>query len=598
MRFIRKSMVEWFDVGQLASTGMKAVISAIFGNFSDKREIQSAFGDQAPFEYCEKEEIWIDYVADLGDGFNSTYTVASLLAAQDLDAIYMEGDKEERLKKTPRGEILIMGGDEVYPTPTREEYINRLQGPYEAAFPEDREIIDEKRSVKPPHLYAIPGNHDWYDGLTSFTKVFCQDRSIGNWLTRQKRSYFAIKLPNNYWIWAIDIMLNSDIDKMQLDYFEKLEYLPGDKIILCTAEPSWVLNTHSNQKNAFEGLDFFIRRYITSKNLNLKAVLSGDLHHYSRYEEIQQQSKTGTKVQFITAGGRGAFTSPTHNLKNEIDWGHEHDVDKHVDGAILQEHTFPSQKESKKLLFNNFWFFFYNPYFCMFLGFIFLMTAWILESSPVVRQESVNGVSEIIIKDSFMKAANIQDSISGVWFTIEEFVFHNPTICILNLMVFLGIFLFTDTKYGRGKWNLLAGLVHATLQVLLFYFLVVGFTKLNLQITNLEVNSLTYATLFSLEMLSLGSFAIGIIFGGYLIISSLFFKNHATESFSAFRCEDYKNFLRMKISNEGLTIYPYGIKKVNNQWTVDNSDPNKPKFTPKKDRLEFRLIEKPIEIKN
>ena len=48
----------------------------------------------------------------------------------------------------------------------------------------------------PPDMYALPGNHDWYDGLTSFMRLFCQGGWVGAWRTRQRRSYFAVKLPS------------------------------------------------------------------------------------------------------------------------------------------------------------------------------------------------------------------------------------------------------------------------------------------------------------------------------------------------------------------------------------------------------------------
>ncbi|MBD0259532.1 MAG: hypothetical protein ICV83_27750 [Cytophagales bacterium] len=51
---------------------------------------------------------------------------------------------------------------------------------------------------RPRWLFAIPGNHDWYDGLASFVKQFCQGRWVGGWRTTQTRSYFALALPHNW----------------------------------------------------------------------------------------------------------------------------------------------------------------------------------------------------------------------------------------------------------------------------------------------------------------------------------------------------------------------------------------------------------------
>ncbi|MGH3812661.1 MAG: hypothetical protein ACRDUV_09430, partial [Pseudonocardiaceae bacterium] len=75
-------------------------------------------------------DLWLDYVADLGDGWNSTYTVARLLATEELKL-----DWDGETHATERGRILVMGGDQVYPVPNAAEYENRMIGPYRAALP-------------------------------------------------------------------------------------------------------------------------------------------------------------------------------------------------------------------------------------------------------------------------------------------------------------------------------------------------------------------------------------------------------------------------------------------------------------------------------
>src|SRR5690606_1693852 len=208
MRFIRKKMVNWYDPKQLAFTAVKTVISGIFGNFADRREMQAALDPGVEyFDYSDRPELWVDFISDLGDGFNSTYTLAHLMAQEQLD---LDG----HLLK--RGNILIMGGDQVYPTPELKEYNNRLKGPYNAAFPWIEGDKDR------PSLFALPGNHDWYDGLTNFLRLFCQGRSLGNWHSKQRRSYFALKLHHDYWLWGIDVQLNADIDYPQLCYFKEI----------------------------------------------------------------------------------------------------------------------------------------------------------------------------------------------------------------------------------------------------------------------------------------------------------------------------------------------------------------------------------------
>src|ERR1044072_5332429 len=212
--YTQGKMVNWYHPKMLLSIGMKAVISGTFGNYADRRELEAVLDsnldsgwEDLTKAYCgedgRNEDIWVDIVNDTGDGFNSTYAIARCVAQKGLEFPNPAGG---RPLETQRGRILIFGGDEVYPFPTIEEYTNRFKIPFaSAAKPGDWPTKEADR----PHLYAIPGNHDWYDGLGNFIKLFCQQRWIGIWNTKQHRSYFALPLPNNYWIWATDVQLAS-----------------------------------------------------------------------------------------------------------------------------------------------------------------------------------------------------------------------------------------------------------------------------------------------------------------------------------------------------------------------------------------------------
>lgn len=211
--------------------------------------------------------------------------MAKLLAEEELSL-----EHQGSSITTERGRLLIMGGDQVYPTATRDEYNNRMAGPYRAALPWTPE-------GKPPHLFAIPGNHDWYDGLTSFIRLFCQKRWIGGWQTQQSVSYFALKLPHKWWVWGIDVQLESDIDKPQLDYFNQVakeEMQKGDRVILCTAEPSWVYAETKENPAAYHNLNYFEQNIIREHGGTLAMTLTGDLHHYCRYQDASGAAATST----------------------------------------------------------------------------------------------------------------------------------------------------------------------------------------------------------------------------------------------------------------------------------------------------------------
>ncbi len=574
-------MVNWYNVKLLAATGLKTVISSVFGNFADKRELMAAIAeDDEFFDFSKtdgkvRDEIWFDYVADLGDGFNSTFTIASLLGKKRL---ILDG------KETQRGELLIMGGDEVYPTPEMKEYNNRLKGPYVAASP-----WEDDEDVK---LFAIPGNHDWYDGLTNFMRIFCQQRSLGNWITVQERSYFAIKLPHDYWILAVDTQLTSDIDAPQKKYFQNIarnHIKGGDKIILCTAEPTWVYQSWDPKGDMVDNVRYFIDNVLHGKyddhygrkdnKAKLVAVLTGDLHHYSRYEETEEgDSHT---CQLITAGGGGAFTHPTHFLKDEIDFGTG-------DKAKLMPVRFPSKPQSFGLGFRNLVFPFYSISMMLFLGFFHLITSWSIESHPKVDIYFMNKVSGI-------------ENLGEYIFLVIRSIPHSPVVLLLNLILIFGLVLFTDNKTGKGDWNYVAGFIHGIVQVFNFYMLIWIFAKINLHYFPVEAHeaqsdiaAIGRIFLFSIEMIFIGGFLSAWIFGLYLFVSTMFLKNHPTEAFSSFRHSGFKNFLRIHIDREGnATIYPVGLKKVVKNW-VNVGSKQEPKF--KGDEPDPQLIESPIKL--
>lgn len=86
----------------------------------------------------------------------------------------------------------------------------------------------------------------WYaDGLSAFSRLFCSDLNphFAGWHSRQRRSYFALKLPGNWWILGSDGQLQSDIDTPQLEYFRSVwnnHMQDGDKVILCISQPNWI----------------------------------------------------------------------------------------------------------------------------------------------------------------------------------------------------------------------------------------------------------------------------------------------------------------------------------------------------------------------
>lgn len=56
--------------------------------------------------FSEKEDFWFDFMADTGDGGNSSYAVARLLAQPGIRV-----SRSDRSLTLPRGDLLLIGGD-------------------------------------------------------------------------------------------------------------------------------------------------------------------------------------------------------------------------------------------------------------------------------------------------------------------------------------------------------------------------------------------------------------------------------------------------------------------------------------------------------
>lgn len=556
--FEMKRSVRWFNVPQLTRTGIRTLLSSLFGAYSDKREVMTA--PMPDLDYSQGDELWIDFVADLGDGFDATYTIASLLAAPELRV----GGKT-----LPRAQVLVMGGDEVYPTATREEYQNRLVGPYQAALP---------WADHPPHLFATPGNHDWYDGLTSFTRLFLQCRWIGGWKTRQTRSYFCLALPHGWWLWGVDVQLESDIDAPQLNYFKEqaARFQPGDRVILCTAEPSWV-HAATEDPRAHANLHH-LEQVVRAHGGTMPIAMAGDLHHYCHYRE------QGGSRHRLTWGGGGAFYHETHNLPEKLvienldSHGQVEEVEKYT-----KETTFPSASESRLLMLRNVLFPLRNFDFAFFLGFFYLFYDWILQSASKML---IPEVEQSLLEQVWSRPPSLPDFMEILW-PAWEVARHSPPTIFLTLALVGGLIAFFEPNKKHPAWLQMltrfgAGLLHsaAHLVLILLAFWVAGYV--NYQMLGLDdPDAIEQVVVFALEMLVAGGIFGAVLFGIYLMLTNLLLGAHSNAGSSALRVADFKGFLRLHVARDGVRIFPLGVRDVARKWRVARSPaPSDPRIVP------------------
>jgi len=658
--FSPQPFVRWFHPFELARAGVRTVLADMFGAYADRRELQAALhpreatpafvytrADADEPEPPPRQELWLDYVADIGDGFNATYAIASLLGREALE---LAGPGGQRIV-TQRGAVLVMGGDEVYPTASRVDYEQRTVGPYRAAFPYVR---DERRA---PHLFAIPGNHDWYDGLSAFLRQFTQKRWIGAWKTRQRRSYFVLELPHRVWLWGIDIQLHADVDGPQLEYFDAAaaSLSAGDRVILCTAEPSWV-EVAAGKREGYRNLAF-IEAKVVARGALVIAVFTGDSHHYARYAEA------GDVRHYVTAGGGGAFLHGTHALPHEIALdGFEGAGAKRV---LSRRVTFPAPRESLAQVTHLLAFSYKNRAFALLWSTLWLLLGWCLFSASVassggldvgdtfvgalarvgptraslsnVPYGSVSVVGAVLLVAALALAARRRTRVlderrdDGVdhrrlaldlllWLTLatapalvvglrplETFLTaltRSPVAVSLVATVALGAMVYVS--HASRALRVAIGLAHASLHVLLWLLVATCAATLLAPLASVsgapgllpQLEHLAVVVAWLLISAIVAGLASATVFGVYLWYAGKYLPEQLNDAFSAIGIEDYKNFIRLHLGAEGVVAYPIGIRHVPKSWQLNpSSDVSAAFLVPRGDvALEPELIEPPLTL--
>ncbi len=556
--FTPQPMVEWLSPGELLKAALRVLLSGVFGAYADKRELQGVWAPGEPHNYSDRPELWIDYVADVADGFDATMTVASTLG-RDFVALSTE---DGPLHPTKRGDILIMGGDQVYPTADYPTYRNRLIGPYRAALP--------AVEGEPPHMFAIPGNHDWYDGLTSFLRVFCQEESIGAWQTKQGRSYFALQLPHGWWLWGIDIQFESYLDAYQLNYFSQVvgpQVKEGDSIILCSASPSWI-QSNMGEPDAYENIDRLEREIVTPLGAKIRMAISGDKHHYARYDEVDGDGHR------ITSGGGGAYLAATHQLPDEIaippDDSTDLDKSPPVDYQLVT--TYPSKAESRRMRFGVFRLPWQNGSFWGLVAVVYLIVGWSVLLGLRLPGESFADVLR-----------------NTRWSALLAGLFARPVGFMMAIGLIAGLAAFNRSANVKKRW--LFGTSHAVAHLLLVLSTIWLSARL---LSDLPDPLVVIGSTVLLGVVGglLGSWLVAL----YLLVAD-HFQSNTNELYAAQHIEGFNNFVRMHIAPDGsLTLYPVRIQGVVRWEFEPEGDDTSPWFRPKGDGPDPKLIEDPIRI--
>jgi hypothetical protein len=248
-------------------------------------------------------------------------------------------------------DFMIIASDVVYPAGAADEYPNAFYKPYANYRGE---------------IYAIPGNHDWYDGLVGFMYHFCGAEpqpfeidvppSPGSspWMRArrflvtaalrrlwrrapaidtalleplraerwpngpaQPGPYFAIDTPRLR-IVAIDTGIQNRLDAEQAAWLLRVSKADVPKLLV-TGKPIYVGgHYHPTSFEAGAEIEGYadVDAVVRDPEHRYVAVIGPDIHNYQRYcvRLPERDGCAARTIPYFVAGGGGAHLSPTHMI--------------------------------------------------------------------------------------------------------------------------------------------------------------------------------------------------------------------------------------------------------------------------------------------
>jgi hypothetical protein len=253
-------------------------------------------------------------LGDPGEGDASQYAVVPPLLSQADDT-----------------DFTIVASDVTYPAGDMGGYDTKFFRPY--------------RDLDQP-IYAIPGNHDWYDGLHGFMSHICgidqpqaplevgpgirgkiarrlwrrtmrpDDAALATMRRSRGRATQAPDppQPGPYWaidagplrIVGIDTGIFGTIDDEQAAWLRRVSFGSDRPKVLVTGKPLIVNGKHLDPK-----LGKIVDDVVRDPRGRFVMLIGGDTHNYQRYPVTLADGRT---IQYVVSGGGGAYMHATHQI--------------------------------------------------------------------------------------------------------------------------------------------------------------------------------------------------------------------------------------------------------------------------------------------
>jgi hypothetical protein len=278
--------------------------------------------------HAEKQDLSFLVIGDPGEQDASQYATVAPLLAVGADS-----------------DFAIVASDVIYPAGDINDYIDGFYLPFQ--------------DYEPP-IYALPGNHDWYDGLNGFMFHFCGVEALApvayrsgaytfrerlarvlwrnpsppdvaelvrerasrapageSWRPPQPAPYYTIDTPDLRVV-CIDTGITGVLDREQGDWLRRVSRDRRDKVLI-TGKPIYVDGEYHPGKIDWgvpkdgepgPGETDTIDTIVRDPDNPYVAAIGGDVHNYQHYPV----DVDGRRIHYVVSGGGGAYLSATHRF--------------------------------------------------------------------------------------------------------------------------------------------------------------------------------------------------------------------------------------------------------------------------------------------
>lgn len=595
--------VAWYAPPVLLQAGEELVQSQHFLRNLDRRESFSPV--LSPIDLSKHEGLlWIDFVSDTGDGGNATFAVAQAALAAELEVTGAQGATE----RLPEGDVLLFGGDLAYPGASGPVYQYRLLEPYLMAL----DAASRFRQPGGPRklVAAIPQNHDWFDSASTFCRYFvAQDK--GDFLgarTPQRQTYFALKLPQRFWVLGFDWALTGDLDRQQFEAFRALldparddGIAAGDELLLLYPEPYWTRPLGDGAPSGYPRRYQRLEALLEGRGARIRLRLAGDLHHYRR-ETLDRDATSGTDSHLVTCGSGGAFLHPTHGVDAsapkaidrapepgaiDTELRHRVRVGRGAGAgaaAFAPRCAWPPPATTRALAWRNLFALFTlrfarapwrqgvvasaldlwhsNFAFALAIGLLYGVNAYV--------NSFVFSLS--FVPDGFAPMAQLGFA-DGAERWLRAMVF-SPIATGINLLMMAGCLRIAWEGPAHWATRVTGGVAHAMAHGFAIFALYWGASHvLAPWLAALGPVATLSGGLAVWAVVALAGVGVGgLLFGAYLALMSGAFAQLPNNAFGSLAIEDWKGFLRFRLDADGLEASMLGCERVPRRWPAQGAD--------------------------